>query len=335
MHNTNTFFRTTNSIRASTSTVVVTISACLCMFSGCVRMTVDPSPITNFTSKIKDKLPIKFGIANLISHETDLPDQFNRSPNEQNSRPHDDTSRTSFQELSAPPRDPQFSLNDPRSLYREQAQQKSTATTRTQLAAPLPVGSRPTNQPTMPPRQSTFLSTQLPGAYGDQIQHRPPAINRLREPPNPAGNLKAELGQSRNNQALFDQPANGTRHLEQGPNMSGTTFRKKQLFATEIVTKLQTRNDNLNKKIKSLNATIKTSDQTIKTRNQSLEIVRQQLALAEKLNVKYRQSLATHQVKIQDLENEKRVIEQNADAALKNIEQTLNSVLLNTIPASR
>ncbi len=142
------------------------------------------------------------------------------------------------------------------------------------------------------------------------------------------------------NDPAMDQPmasqsalgsGSGTGHLADGMSMYGSLLRQRTVTGTEVALRLRRENELLKGEIHSLRGQVNQLSQRIEDQDRQLSESRDEVLRGQGVNAELRQSVAKLNVKVQDLEKEKVVIEQNADKALRKIESTLDNLLLNSV----
>jgi hypothetical protein len=136
-------------------------------------------------------------------------------------------------------------------------------------------------------------------------------------------------------QPPFDPQQTGTGYLANGMNLVGTELRLDFRTATEIAYDLQDQNEALRKQLSASNAKIEQLSQKIQEQQATLSSTQDLLTKSNRLAALLREKIASQKVKVQNLEKEKKMIEENADEALKDIEATLDTMLIDTISKSK
>lgn len=129
--------------------------------------------------------------------------------------------------------------------------------------------------------------------------------------------------------------AGGTGHLVDGMNLYGSELRQRTVTATELALHLRGENEILKNEIHALRAQLKQLSRQIDDQAKQLSESRENVFRAQGVSAELRQSVAKLTVKVQDLEKEKVLTEQNADKALREIESTLDDLLLNSVSKLR
>lgn len=118
-------------------------------------------------------------------------------------------------------------------------------------------------------------------------------------------------------------------------NLYGSELRQRTVTATELALHLRGENEILKNEIHALRAQLKQLSQQIDDQAKQLSESRENVFRAQGVSAELRQSVAKLTVKVQDLEKEKVLTEQNADKALREIESTLDDLLLNSVSKLR
>lgn len=124
-------------------------------------------------------------------------------------------------------------------------------------------------------------------------------------------------------------------HLADGINVGGSELRRRSATATERALQLKNENEALRQKLEALGVRVSTLQKDIESRDEQLRVARRQTDETNRTNASLRDSIATFKVKLRESENEKIAIQRHADSALKEIESTLDAVLLNTLSDAR
>ena len=126
------------------------------------------------------------------------------------------------------------------------------------------------------------------------------------------------------------QPS-GTGHLMDGMNLYGSELRQRTITGSEVAEQLRGENELLKREIQTLRGQLNQLSQHIKEQDRQLSQSRDELLRGQGVNAELRQSMARLKVKVQDVEREKIEIERNADKALREIETTLDNLLLDSV----
>lgn len=128
---------------------------------------------------------------------------------------------------------------------------------------------------------------------------------------------------------------NGTGHLVDGMNLYGSELRQRTLTASEVALHLKDQNELLKREIHALQAHGRQLALKIEEQKKQLQQSRENLLNEQRQSDDYRKLVAKLNVKIQSLEQEKVSIEQDADRALREIESTLDTLLLDSVTNAR
>ena len=126
-------------------------------------------------------------------------------------------------------------------------------------------------------------------------------------------------------------PGGTLMHLSDGIRVSGSQLRDRPPTATERALQLKTENDALRQKLSSLESRVDVLSGDIKRRDEALVAADRLTQEAHRANAMLRDSIATHKVRLKAAENETLSARRSSDAALAEIESTLDAVLLNKL----
>ncbi len=120
-----------------------------------------------------------------------------------------------------------------------------------------------------------------------------------------------------------------------GLNIQGTVLRQQAPTATERAIGLLAEIDQLRLKNKEFDEKFKQLDAMIESQKAELKKSQELLSKANRQNATFRETVASLNVKIQDLEHDKITIQENADKSLREIESTLDKVLVDSLTKAR
>lgn len=126
--------------------------------------------------------------------------------------------------------------------------------------------------------------------------------------------------------------ANGS--VASGVNVNGAVLRHPQQTATELAIGLQDENDFLRERNEILLQEIAQLKLSVASAKKLAVQNAELLTASDRLNNALRDSVSQLKVRVQDLDRENHEIQRNADKALRDIEQTLDRVLVNSISQS-
>lgn len=127
----------------------------------------------------------------------------------------------------------------------------------------------------------------------------------------------------------------GTGNLVDGIGLRGSMLRQLDKTANEIALELTMQNELQREQLKQLNQNLKDLQQNLKDQKSITDKTKEQLTESKRLNASLRQDKAKLMVQIEGLENEKETIQKNSDAALRDIESQLDSMLMSTMSKVR
>ena len=120
-----------------------------------------------------------------------------------------------------------------------------------------------------------------------------------------------------------------------GLNIQGTVLRQQAPTATERAIGLLAEIDQLRLKNKEYDEKFKQLDLMIESQKAELKKSQELLSKANRQNATFRETVASLKVKIQDLESDKITIQETADKSLREIESTLDKVLVDSLTKAR
>lgn len=157
-----------------------------------------------------------------------------------------------------------------------------------------------------------------------------PFLSNQAQPPQ-HGNVQPHPTQTR----MMPNPSPVSGRFSDSFYMMGSELRIQNGTATEIALELQEKNEDLLKRLKEKEFTIEQMADAEKSQNNVLKKTQALLTKSHRLAALLREKIAKQRVAMQDLEREKIAIEINADRALKDIEATLDGVLINSVTKSQ
>lgn len=127
----------------------------------------------------------------------------------------------------------------------------------------------------------------------------------------------------------------GTGHLSEGFGLRGSMLRQMDMTANEIAIDLRMQNETLREQHKKISQNIKDMEKQLEDQQLTNKKTKQLLLESKRLNVSLRDDIARLRVHVEDLENEKEVIQKNADKALQEIESQLDTMLISTMSKNK
>lgn len=124
-------------------------------------------------------------------------------------------------------------------------------------------------------------------------------------------------------------------HLASGVNMAGTQLRQHGVTATERALQLLDSNGGLEEEIKTLEMEQQQTKAELKRQIGLLNDSKAELVKSIRMNETLREMVVELRIKNEDLEIEKTAIAEKADKSLSEIEQTLDTLLMNGLSGSK
>ena len=182
------------------------------------------------------------------------------------------------------------------------------------------------------------------------VQHQPnteiPATTpRMTERPTRQGAVTNQPQNAVSNYPTYESAVNATydpayhqppaQRQTSGMNIQGTVLRNQAQTATERAIELMAELEVMRQKHQASIAQIKASKLTIATQKGEIKDSKDRLYQANRQNAKFREMVASLRVKVEDLESEKVAMQESSDKSLREIESTLDSVLMDSLSKAR
>ncbi|MFK7765626.1 MAG: hypothetical protein AB8B55_00185 [Mariniblastus sp.] len=137
------------------------------------------------------------------------------------------------------------------------------------------------------------------------------------------------------NLQMHSQSSRQYQHSPQSSAIQGDFLRKQAQTATERAIELVAELKRMRELNEDYQLQIKGLNQTITSKNNEIKKSNELLSAANRQNARFREMVANLRVKVEDLEQEKVAIIKSSDKSLREIESTLDNVLMHSLSKSR